>query len=162
MNKILISLAIAPIIITGCIRVAHNSNNTKPHSKPQSKLISLSNEGTICAYKSSPKEVVVKYYPLSSSCVSSSTIDWKLAGFDTKIDGSNLKIDSYALYKRNNSPIATADCGGANIKVKKLIVPTAKTTIIWGDKKIIDLEKIKKVVCFKKTSRGIEKTKNIR
>jgi len=161
MKYLLLTSLVASIFISGCIRVAHYNPNNKPHSNKTSKLTSASNKGTICAYKSSSDEIVVKYYPLSSNCISSSSIDWKLAGFDTNLQGTNLKIDSYALYKKNNSPIATADCGGAKIKIKKLKVPKTKTTLYWGDKKLADISN-KNILCFKRVGDKIESVKPFR
>jgi len=159
MKYLLLTSLIASIFISGCMHISRHKQTKKPPKN--SNLISLSNQGTICAYKSSSDEIVVKYYPLSSNCVSSSSIDWKLAGFDTKLNATNLKIDSYALYKKNNSPIATADCGGASIKIKKLKVPKAKTTLYWGDKRVAQISS-KKPLCFKRVGDSIESVKPFR
>jgi hypothetical protein len=148
MRYLPLTLATATIFISGCIHIAHNNQTKKVNSK--SKLTSLSNEGTICLSRSAPKEITIKYYPLSSNCVSSTAIDWKLAGIDAAIKNDNLTIESYALYKRNNSQINTKDCAGARVSTKKIATPTNSTKIYWGSRVLTTIDSNKNRVCFKK------------
>ena len=160
MRYLTLTSIIATIFISGCIHIAHNSTTKKSHSK--SKLTSLSNEGVVCAYRSQPNELTVKFYPLSSSCISSSAIDWKLVGFDSTIKNNALNIESYALFKRNNSKINTTDCAGAKKIVKKIATPTKSTTLYWGNQKVVNINSNKRVVCYKKVGNSIKKVNLLR
>ena len=149
-------LITATLLIGGCMPL-HKTK--KSHSK-SSNIVSLYNQGTVCT-KYSNNQVAIKYYPLSTNCISSSKIDWKLLGLDTKLKGNSLYIDTYALYKQNHPQMATADCAGAGVKEKLVAIPSNINSIYWGKSKIANLNR-NKVVCIQKSGSSLKRVKPFR
>jgi len=150
------------ILLTSCVTISHTGAKKENHKNSNienSNMRTLSNEGTICLSTNGSRDIDILYYPLSSSCISSSSISWKLLGVDSKLNGSRLNIETYALYKRNSSPIATADCGGAGVRKKSITLNSLPTTIYWGSEKIIDTPQTKGIYCFKKSGKDIKRVR---
>ncbi len=156
--KILTTLIVA-ILLSGCVN-RENRNSRVDNS--QEKIVSLSNSGTICLVKTNSSSLLVKYYPLSTSCASSSIYSWKLNGFDSSRVGDNIRIDSYSLYKKSNSKIATKDCAGARVIVKKIAISKKYSSIYWGKKKILEsINELNSSICYKKDKDSIKKVKTL-
>jgi hypothetical protein len=135
-------------------------HKTKKTHSNKANIVSLYNKGMICT-KYSNHQVSIKYYPLSTNCISSSKVDWKLLGVDTKLKGNSLYIDTYGLYKQNYPNMATADCAGAGVKKKLVAIPSNINSIYWGNSKIADLNK-NKSICVQKSSRGLKRVRAFR
>ena len=148
-------LITATLLLSSCTNL-HKPKTKSSHSNNKD-YVSLYNQGTICTQKSG-NIVTLKYYPLSSNCVSSSQVDWKLLGLDSKIDKNSLKVSSYALYKVKHSPIATADCAGAGVKIKTIEVPPSVNTLYWGDTKLTNFTQ-NGTECFQKNKNSIKRVK---
>lgn len=157
----MISIVLTSTVASGCMRVAHNKPNLSGTQRHGDNLYhNMINQGTLCIQKMPPKKVAVSYYPLSSSCVSSSLYSWKLNGFDANIHGNSMNIESYSLFTKNNSTIATADCAGAHIVRKTLQVPQGTTTLSWGKKQLTTLDSSKRV-CFQSANGEYKKVKSL-
>ena len=151
-------LIIAMLLISSCMNL-YKTKKSYTHSKKKGDYVSLYNEGTICTQKEA-NFITVKYYPLSTNCVSSSQIEWKLLGLDSKIDKNSLKLSSYALYKIKHPSIATTDCAGAGVKIKTIELPSTIDTIYWGDAKLNNLtQNSTNIECFQKNRDGIKRVK---
>jgi len=162
MKYLTIGAVITTVFLTNCggshsYPININKTANRLTSNNISSTITLSNQGTICAYKPNANIAILKYYPLSTSCAPSSTYSWKLNGLESKIDGEKLEITSYSLYKKNNSPIATTDCAGAGVKIKKIATPTSNTTLYWGNSKLTTITVNKDMVCFKRVGNSFIK-----
>jgi hypothetical protein len=121
-------------------------NLKKSHSNNKN-ITSLYNRGVMCINKREDT-LEFRYYPLNSSCISSSKIDWKLLGFNINTKDNKIVVESYALYRQNNLKLNSADCGGAGVKTKKIQI-TSQNSIYWGNRKLIDIKNIKNRVCFR-------------
>jgi len=151
MRYLILSMSLATFLITGCV----SASKSKP-SHRKSDFVSLYNEGTICVSKIKPDELKITYYPLSTNCVSSSLVNWKLLGFDTKLNKNTLKVESYALFKEQHPQIATTDCAGAGVTTKVIKTPTSNLTLYWGKEKVATITPNTKRACFKKSKNKIE------
>jgi len=140
------------IVITGCVSIykpkkAINSKNE------QYKI--LYNEGTICLNKLNKTTLKVGYFPLNSSCKSSSAVSWKMNSLEPKVNGNRIVIESYSLYKLTHSPIATADCAGAGQQVKTIKILANNQDIYWGKVNIANLKTLNHKACFKKVGKRV-------
>ena len=158
MNKIYFITAIS-ILLTSCsIKRVHIIHKAPKSSK---RFNILSNEGTICLQRVSKNSLKVTYLPLSSTCKSSSRYSWQMNDINLQANGSSIAIETYSLYKKSNSQMATADCGGAGIKVKTIKTTVKPLEIKWGKNNIATLDKIGSKSCFKRAGIQIIKTKII-
>jgi hypothetical protein len=151
--KISFGLILAILFLTNCANTTHRyptKVNRLLGTNANLSTTALSNEGTLCAYKPSSNILVLKYYPLSKSCASSSAYSWKLNGIDIKNENQKIVVNSYSIYKKNNSPIATADCAGAGVRVKRVTTQTPNTLLYWGDAKLATISPNRDMQCFKK------------
>ncbi len=146
-------LATTLILVSGCM---HLYKTKKSHSK-SSNVVSLYNKGTVCIKELNSNRLQIRYYPLSTNCVSSSIIDWKLLGIDSKVKDSTIYIDTYALYRQKNSKIATADCAGAGVKEKIVTAQADIKALQWGGSRVIIDSKGSS--CFQKSKSGIKRVK---
>ena len=157
----LLLLILVTLLINGCISIKHNGQSILKKDRGNN-LISLSNQGSICIIKSN-NELLIKYYPLSQSCISSSLYNWKLNGFDITQKKYTIKINSYSLYKFNNSKIYTQDCAGAKIVTKKITLNNNYSSIYWGSNKLINSANIiNGTNCYKSIGNSIIHTKVIK
>ena len=158
MNKIYFITAIS-ILLTSCS--IKRATITHKASKSSKNFNILSNEGTICLQRDSKNSLKATYLPLNSTCKSSSKYSWQMNDINLKASDSTIAIETYSLYKENNSQMATADCGGAGVKVKTIKTVTAPLKIKWGNNNITTLNKINSKNCFKRVGTQIVKIKNI-
>lgn len=102
----------------------------------------LSNEGTLCLLGQEDYNIKVYYLPLNTTCASSSLHRWsnpRLAAVLTQQRGKDdvIRVDSFIHHVSNDSPVATADCAGANIQTAQLAVNSYRNfDVFWGTRKI--------------------------
>ena len=151
-------ITIISILLTNCSikRVPIEQKTTDSSNK----FNILSNEGTICLQRVSKSRLKATYLPLSSRCKSSSQYSWNLNDIELKSNGSKIDIETYSLYKKSNSEVATADCAGAGIKVKTIQTTTKALSISWGKNRITTLNRVGKKSCFKRVGTQIIKVGN--
>ena len=154
MNKVIV-LAMA-LLLSSCS--IHN-NKTLNKTPKESNYKIISNEGTICISRTSKHTLKGVYYPLNSRCKSSSIYSWKLNSIDFSVDANKVTIQSYSLYKQNNTKIATKDCAGAGVKVNRTNTPNTPLVIYWDKKKLTTLSKVGSKACFKRVGDKITKSR---
>ncbi len=147
-------ITIIAVLLTSC---SINNLSLKHKKTDNSKYKILSNEGTVCLQRVSRNILKATYLPLNSTCKSSSQYSWQMNDINLKANGSVVAIETYSMYRKNNSQIATADCGGAGVRVKT--VKTASTPIIikWGGTNITTLNNIGDKSCFKRIGKEVKK-----
>ena len=154
MNKLYFITAIAILLVSCSIKRAPIANKAP---KSSNNFNILSNEGTICIKKVTKNNLKITYLPLSTKCASSSMYNWKMNDIQVKQNASSIAIETYSLYKKSNSQMATADCAGAGIKSKNISTSTQKLKILWGKTDITALSSISRVSCFKRVGEKIVK-----
>lgn len=152
-------ITIISILLTNC-SITRVPIKQKP-TNSSTKFNMLSNEGTICLKRVNKGRLKVSYFPLNSTCKSSSRYSWNLNDIELKQNGSHISIETYSLYKISNSQMATADCAGAGIKVKTIKTVTAPLNIKWGSTNISTLKKIGNKSCFRRIGTQIVKLKSL-
>ncbi len=153
MKKIYFTTIIS-ILLTSC----SISNLSLKHKKPNnSKYKILSNEGTVCLQRLSRDTLKATYLPLNSTCKSSSQYSWQMNDINLKANGITVAIETYSMYRKNNSQIATADCAGAGVKVKTVKTATTPIIIKWGGSNIATLNSIGDKSCFKRVGKKVKK-----
>ena len=121
---------------------ANNPKNNRP-SEIKTTKTALINEGAICLYTKKNHDIRVFYFPLQSTCTSSSLNKWQnkkltaSATFRRSIKGSIIEIESSVTHIATHSRIATADCAGAGIQSKEIKLSASHHfDVLWGGRSI--------------------------
>jgi len=146
------AVAISLFLFTSCVSLS------KKESVKKSSYNIIVNSGTICLSRVNEQTLRVAYFPLNSRCKSSSLYSWQMNSIDSKANNSNLKIETYSLYKFSNSKVATKDCAGAGVKVKNIYIPSNTEELFWGDERISNISSIKNRNCFTKVNKKLQKS----
>ena len=146
------AVAISLLLFTSCVSLS------KKESVKKGSYNIIVNSGTICLSRVDEQTLRVAYFPLNSKCKSSSLYSWKMNSIDSKANGSNLKIETYSLYKFSNSKIASKDCAGAGVKVKNISISSNTKELFWGDERISNISNIKNRSCFTKKDKKLQKS----
>jgi len=153
MKKIYFTTIIS-LLLTSC----SISNLSLKHKKEDnSKYKILSNEGTICLQRVSRNTLKATYLPLNSTCKSSSQYSWQMNDINLKSNNSTVAIETYSMYKKSNSQIATADCAGAGVKVKTVKTANTPIYIKWGETNIATLNSIGEKSCFRRIGKEVKR-----
>ena len=153
-------ITIISILLASC-SIKRAPIKAKP-TNSSTKFNTLSNEGTLCLQRVSKNTLKAIYLPLNSTCKSSSRYNWNLNDIELKQNGSNIAIETYSLYKKSNSQMATADCAGAGVRVKTIKTATSSLNIKWGNTNITTLNRIGKKNCFRRIGKQVVKLKSIK
>ena len=149
------TILIVTILLTSC--TPHNRNIN--YKKETSSYTIVSNEGTICLKRIGKHTLKGIYYPLNSRCKSSSIYNWKINSIDLSVDANRVTVQSYSLYKQNNTKVATQDCAGAGVKIKRVNTPNTPLIIYWDKIKLTTLNKVGSRACFKRVGDNLKKIK---
>ena len=150
-------LVLSIAIFTSCQQPEHQSKN-----RPIKEVYSVDKVGTLCVKRSKPKELFVAYFPLNSSCEPSNIYEHDINIFITP-RGAEFNIETLGQYTKYNSDIATADCAGAGIRVKRQkLLTSAPFTILWNEQSLGVLPRdVGKVYCYKRDGNSIEKDSSL-
>jgi len=120
-----LSLLVLSSLFVAC---GGGNHKDKPSDKPSFTVTQLNNEGSICLYGMKNNDIKVFYFPLNSSCSSSSANRWSnkklaaTASLRRSLKGSVIEIEASATHRRSHSGIATADCAGSGVQSKRLSI----------------------------------------
>ncbi|RTZ67156.1 MAG: hypothetical protein DSZ29_01465 [Aquificaceae bacterium] len=162
--NIKISPIVSSIVLASLLTACGGHNpKTPPNNNPSFTKTQLNNEGSICLYTKKNNDIKVYYFPLNSSCSSSSANHWsnkKLtanATFRRSLKGSLIEINASATHRRSNSGIATADCAGAGIQTKLLAMTgNHRFEVYWDNHKLGDYSSSKgAIMCKKMDKKGV-------
>ena len=145
-----IYLISAVLLVNGC-------NSPKPQKeKPIKVVYSINNKGTLCYKRSKPKELLVALFPINSSCAPSNVYSYNLRVIVTPM-GAEHNIETLGTYTKYRTNIATADCAGAGIVVKRQKLNSAAPITIYWDNHMLGIlpNKLNRVYCYRRDGDNI-------